>query len=236
MQKVFGKSLTTFAAGLTLAIGLTGLSIAHDGHDHGGATHGGADAKTKRHHFEVVFTNGGLTLYAHGPDHKALDASRIAATATFYHPSAPEKPWFRRELKPTPASPGKPADSLALAADLSKIPASGAKVAFQVTGLPDAAEPGASFIVPFAVAKSSGIEVAKATKADQAAIDKLKDCPVSHEDLNAMGGPLKVSLNGRSTFICCKACLKEIQANPGAFFGGAAAAPKGEHDGHDHNH
>src|SRR4051794_31539115 len=59
--------------GTAFGIGLSGLALAHDGHDHGAATHGGTEAKTNRHHFEVVFTKTGLKLYAHGADHMALD-------------------------------------------------------------------------------------------------------------------------------------------------------------------
>jgi len=46
-----------------------------------------------------------------------------------------------------------------------------------------------------------------------------------------MGGPLKVSRGDKSTFICCKGCLKDVQANPDKFFGPTASATaKGGHD------
>jgi YHS domain-containing protein len=48
-----------------------------------------------------------------------------------------------------------------------------------------------------------------------------------------MGGPLKVTRDGKSTFVCCKGCLKELQANPEKYFGDRAAAGKDEH-GHQH--
>ncbi len=77
--------------GVALAMSVSsvfvGLAAPHDGHAHGGAQHGGTEAKSKRHHFEVVFTKAGLTLYAHGPEQKPLDVSRLKASATFYHPS-----------------------------------------------------------------------------------------------------------------------------------------------------
>jgi hypothetical protein len=210
-----------------------GFAAAHDGHDHGGAQHGGIEAKTKRHHFEAVFSKAGLTLYAHDSAHEPLDASRLKATATFYHPSSP-KPWFTRELQATAASPGQPPASLGLRMDLSKVPSKDAKVAFQVSGLPDPAEPAAAFTVPFKLADEGELTVAKATQADQADIDALKLCPVSHEELGSMGTPLKVSRGRRSTIICCKGCLKAIQANPDRFLSASAAAPKAEPEHHEH--
>jgi len=177
------------------------------------------------------------TTLPRGADGVTTLAETLAASATFYHPNTPEKPWFSRDLKAVPASPGKPAESLDLAMNLSKVPARGAKVAFRVGGLPDPSEPTAEFTVPFAFAQPAGFTVAKATKADEASVAKLKVCPVSGEDLFAMGGPLKVSLGDRSTFICCKSCLKQIQAEPDKYLAGGAkaGAPAAKHD-HDHNH
>ncbi len=223
--------------GVALAMSVSsvfvGLAAAHDGHAHGGAQHGGTEAKSKRHHFEVVFSKAGITLYAHGPEQRPLDVSRLKASATFYHPSSP-KPWFTRELQGTATSPGQPPVSLSLKVDLSKVPPKDAKVTFQVTGLPDPAEPSATFTVPFALAGESELTVTKATQADQAVINALKLCPVSHEELGSMGTPLKVSRGGRSTIICCKGCLKEVQANPEKFLSASAPAPDAKHEHHNH--
>jgi hypothetical protein len=59
---------------------------------------------------------------------------------------------------------------------------------------------------------------------------------VSHEELGSMGPPLKVSRGGKSTFLCCKGCLKEVRADPDKFLGASAAAPApdAKHDHHDH--
>lgn len=224
--------------GATILAGTGFLSTAraHDGHDHGGAQHGGVEAKTKRHHFEAVFTKTGVKLYAHDANHKAVDLSRLSAQATFYHPNTLEKPWFSRELKASAASAGQPADSLALAIDLSKAPEKGGKVAFRVAGLSDPAEREASFTVPLTFAGGGDLAVTKATAADEKAIASLKLCPVSHEELGSMGTPLKVTRGGRTTYLCCKGCLKELEANPEKFLGAKAASPKADakHDHHAH--
>lgn len=229
MQKVSINRFTTTAASLALALG--GLALADDGHKHGAPHHGGKVAMTKEYHFEVVFAKDGLKVYPRSHEDQPIDASRLTGTATFYHPDSP-KPWFERKLAPTAASPGKAPASIGSSVDLSKVPATGAKVQFKVEGLPEAAETTASFTVPFAVAPGGELVVTKATQVDAKAVAALKNCPVSKEDLGSMGGPLKVTRGDKATFICCKGCLKEIQANPDKFLGAQASAPaaKGEHD------
>jgi len=236
MQTVRINRLTTFAGSFALALtlGVSGPASADDGHKHGAPLHGGKVAMTKEYHFEVVFAKDGMKVYPRSHEDQPVDASRLTGTATFYHPSSP-KPWFERKLAPTAASPGRAPASIGSAIDLSKVPATGVKVEFKVEGLPEPAEPTASFTVPLASAPSGEIVVTKATKADEQAILALKNCPVSKEDLGSMGGPLKVTRGGKSTFICCKGCLKQLQANPDKFFGAQASAPAAK-DAHDHQH
>ncbi len=220
--------------GSALALGFVVAASAHEGHKHGAPPHGGKVAMTKEYHFEAVFAKDGLKLYPRTHEDKALDASRLSGTATFYHPDSP-KPWFEQKLAPTPAVPGKATTSLQATIDLSKVPVTGAKVAFKVAGLPEAAEPTATFTTPFALAATNEIVVVKATKADEKAVAALKTCPVSKDDLNDMGGALKVTRGNQSTFICCKGCLKEIQADPDKYLGSSSPAPSSK-DGHDHAH
>jgi hypothetical protein len=47
----------------------------------------------------------------------------------------------------------------------------------------------------------------------QAAIAQLS-CPVSGEPLGSMGKPYKVSALGRSFYLCCKSCEKDVNADP----------------------
>jgi hypothetical protein len=224
------KSLTAFGIALTLGLGSVGLSRANDGdeHKHGAPQHGGKVAMTQEYHFEVVFAKDGLKVYPRTHEDKPIDVSRLTGTATFYHPNSP-KPWFERKLAAPAASPGQAMTSIGTNIDLSKFPATGVKVAFKVEGLPEAAEPTATFTIPFAFAASNEIVFTKATKADEKAIAAQKVCLVSKEDLFSMGGPMKVSRGDKSLFICCKGCLKEIQANPDKFLGASAAGAGHEH-------
>jgi hypothetical protein len=191
---------------------------------------------TKEYHFEVVFAKDGLTVYPRTHGDQPLDASRLTGTATFYHPNSPQ-PWFERKLVPSAARRGQAASSIGLKLDLSPVPATGAKVAFRVEGLPEAAEPTARFTVPFAFASPGEIVVTQPTKADEKAIAAQRVCPVSKEDLTAMDSTLKVSRRDKSIFICCKECLKEIRANPDKFLGASAAVhAAAKHEHHDHSH
>jgi hypothetical protein len=49
---------------------------------------------------------------------------------------------------------------------------------------------------------------------EQEAAIKQVSCPVSGEPLGSMGKPLKVSAEGRSFYLCCKGCEKEVKADP----------------------
>ena len=229
---------TTLGVALITATGLIGIASAHDGLDHGGVQHGGVEAKTAHYSFETVFAKGGVTLYAQGSDHKTLDASKLTATATFYHPNMAEKPWFSRELRAAKTSPNQVPSSLDLSIDLSKVSMTGVKVALKVTNLPDAAEPMAEFTVPFSIAKSMEITVVKASAADQNAINVQRVCRVSNEALGSMGVPLKVSRGEKSILVCCSGCVKDVKVDPDKFFGPLASAPavKAEHDHSEHNH
>jgi hypothetical protein len=213
-----------------LAFGLVCVAKAHEGHDHGTAAHGGVVAKTQRHQFEVVFRKDGLAVYPSEPDGKPVAAARLSGTAMFYHPSSPQ-PWFARPLRGAAAGSGAMAAPLVLDMDLAQVPTAGAKVTFQVAGLPDPAETSATFTVPFTLGGTAGVTFAKATAADEKAIAAQKVCPVSGEDLGSMGVPVKVTRGGRSVFLCCQACLKKVQAEPDKFLGAPAGdAVKDQHE------
>jgi YHS domain-containing protein len=213
MHQIHRPMFATIGAVLVFGLGLSAPASAQESHDHGAPLHGGKVAMTKAYHFEVVFAKDGVKVYPRTHEDKPLDASKLSGTATFYHPNSP-KPWFDRPLNVTAASPGHSPESLGASVDTSTFPAKGIKVALKVSGLPDPAESAATFDVPFTSATSGAIVFARATKADEKAIAAQKTCPVSKEELDSMGGPLKVSRGGKSTFICCQGCLKQIQADP----------------------
>ncbi len=164
-----------FFAGIVPALALSFVvaAPADDGHKHGSPLHGGKVAMTKEYHFEVVFAKDGLKLYPRSHEDKPIDASRLTGTASFYHANSP-KPWAEQKLVATLAKPGQATASVQATIDLSNVPASGEKVSFKVSGLPEAAESTATFSVPFALAASKELVVAMATKDDEKAVAAQK--------------------------------------------------------------
>jgi YHS domain-containing protein len=60
--------------------------------------------------------------------------------------------------------------------------------------------------------------VFKVTAADQPFIAAQKLCPVMDEPLDGMGGPYRVTAEGRAIYICCPGCAKKIAASPQKYF------------------
>src|SRR5437773_3759725 len=128
MHEIRQYSLAAFGVALAIGLGSVGLSRAHEGHEHkhGAPLHGGKVTMTKEYHFEVVFAKNGLTVYPRTHEDQPIDASRLTGTATFYHPNSP-RPWFERKLTASVASPGRAPTSIGTRANLSTVPATGAK-------------------------------------------------------------------------------------------------------------
>jgi hypothetical protein len=131
-------------AGLGLAgiwgIVRTGDAVAQDQAKVARSTRGGLLATTAHHQFEAFFYPTGVRVFARDHSGAAIDATKLDATATFYHPNSP-KAWFSRPLRGT-------GESLDLAIGLENAPRSGAKATFQVSGLPGGDESVATFTVP----------------------------------------------------------------------------------------
>lgn len=109
---------------------------------------GGLIAKSGQHRFEVFFFPTGVRVYPQGPAGEPVDVTRVAATATFYHPNTP-RPWFSRPLAAESAAAGQAPTSLEHVIGLANVPARGVKVTFDVSGLPGPAGSTATFTVPF---------------------------------------------------------------------------------------
>lgn len=61
------------------------------------------------------------------------------------------------------------------------------------------------------------ITVSSATDADAALIAKQGKCPVMDESLGSMGQPVKVMVGDKPIFLCCKGCIKKVQAEPAKY-------------------
>ena len=61
------------------------------------------------------------------------------------------------------------------------------------------------------------ITVATSTAADAKAIAEQKVCPVMDEPLGGMGTPIKVTVGDKPIYLCCKGCIKKVQAEPAKY-------------------
>jgi hypothetical protein len=61
------------------------------------------------------------------------------------------------------------------------------------------------------------ITVTSATTADAALIKRQGNCPVMDEPLGSMGQPIKVLVGKQPIFLCCKGCIKKVQAEPAKY-------------------
>lgn len=81
------------------------------------------------------------------------------------------------------------------------------------------------------------VVVTTATEADAALIVKQGRCPVMDESLGSMGTPIKAMVGDKPIFLCCKGCVKKIQAEPAKYLalvygegvgsGGVGSVPMG---------
>lgn len=87
--------------------------------------------------------------------------------------------------------------------------------------------------------KASAV-LAKLKAKDREAAEAQKFCAIAGGSfLGAMGAPIKLDLNGKPAFVCCKGCTAKAQANPAATLAQVEKLKKaGEHGGHhgDHKH
>jgi YHS domain-containing protein len=65
----------------------------------------------------------------------------------------------------------------------------------------------------------TGLEITftSATEADAALVKRQAKCPVMDEPLGSMGQPIKVMVGDKPIFLCCKGCIKKIQAEPAKY-------------------
>jgi YHS domain-containing protein len=88
---------------------------------------------------------------------------------------------------------------------------------------PDAAMPHQHGDSP--AAKTGGPEgLAELSAEDRALAEKQRICPVSGELLGSMGKPSKVTVKGRTVFLCCEGCEPKIKKDPDKYLAKLGAA------------
>lgn len=146
------KTVTLAAGAFVIANvwgpGRIGLVVAQEVPTPTKSARAGSLIKTGRYQFQVFFYPTGVRIFPRDKAHIPIDASHLSGTVTFYHPRSP-RPWFERPLHTAPAGAGQPSPSLDLMIGLTTVPPMGARVTFQIKGLPDPAESMVTFTIPF---------------------------------------------------------------------------------------
>ena len=55
--------------------------------------------------------------------------------------------------------------------------------------------------------------MAQLSPGDRALAEQQRLCPVTDEPLGSMGRPVKLIVDGRPVFICCKGCEQELRSD-----------------------
>jgi len=66
--------------------------------------------------------------------------------------------------------------------------------------------------------------LAELSAEDRALAEKQRTCPVSGELLGSMGKPYKVTVKGRTVFLCCEGCEAKIKKDPDKYLEKISAA------------
>jgi hypothetical protein len=114
------------------------------------------------------------------------------------------------EVKPAPAPEITPAEKPALSSETPKVEAPAPSPKEEAK--PEAKDEGKAAAVT--LEPEEIVEIKKLPAADAEAALKQLVCPVSGEHLGSMDVPVKVTALGKTFFLCCKNCDKEVKSNP----------------------
>ena len=70
--------------------------------------------------------------------------------------------------------------------------------------------------------------IAKLDPADRPLVELQRYCPDTGERLGSMGVPVKVSLDGKPVFVCCRGCVEKVKAEPAVMLARVEAFKKGQ--------
>ena len=106
----------------------------------------------------------------------------------------------------------------------------------------EAVEHGKETVAKAEKLKKATAAVAKLSAADQPLAEAQLFCPIEEGSrLGSMGTPVKLMLDGKSVFLCCKGCEDGARENTKTTLAKVEEIKKenakaGHHDGHDHKH
>ncbi len=144
------KIVAMAGIGLMVVLGLElcGRVVAQEVTSRVRSPRGGILATAEGHQFEVFFYRTGVRVFLLDASGRLVDASGLTGHATFYHPNAPDAPWFSRPLHPDQTTADHLPASLVLSVGLASAPRKGVEVDFEIVGLESKTSSTAEFKVP----------------------------------------------------------------------------------------
>lgn len=176
--------------------------------------HGGKLHQAGGLQIEAVVAHSGLQVFVYDREGQPASVAPARGVASILVEGGAKR--YRYDLLPDNRG------ALAVAVNLAKIAGRQIEMNFQLVGF----APSGSTPIAFS-------EVTMVPESQQqltaAAIARQKSCPVSGKPLGSMGGPIKVMVGDKPIFLCCKGCIKKVQAEPAQYltkvYGNASPAP-----------
>lgn len=174
--------------------------------------HGGAVKQAGLLQIETVVSQSGIQMFVYDRNGQPASVDRGRGAATLRVEGSAKR--YRYDLLPD----GK--GGLTAPVDLAQIAGRQIEVEIRLVGI--------------AVARGQALTLsevatvpASEAQLSAAAIARQKNCPVSGKPLGSMGDPIKVTIGEKPIFLCCKGCIKTIEADPAKYlsnvYGGGSA-------------
>ena len=71
-----------------------------------------------------------------------------------------------------------------------------------------------SAVRPASYSSADTFQVSYASNSDFAAVQAQGKCPVMNQPLGQHGRPIKILINGKELFVCCKGCIERVKKRP----------------------
>ena len=176
--------------------------------------HGGTIKRVGEMQIETAISQGGIELYLLDNQSQPVSAEQSRGAVSLRVEGNAKR--YRYDLLPD----GK--GRLTSLVNLSRVAGQQIELAIQLAGIPGSESRRITFTEVTTVPNEGATErpqvtVSRATEADKSLIAKQANCPVMDEPLGSMGGPIKVMVGDKPVFVCCKGCIKKVQAKPAEY-------------------
>lgn len=178
--------------------------------------------------FEAVYEPRQIRLYLYGPSREPLSLRGVQGEALMRLRDQDAE--YRFPLTYRAPRGGRQQDYLVAAADFTRVRDGEMSVTFVLQRLPNPQRPVANFTQTFALSHPrTEVVAALLEESDQEGLARQKVCPVTGNRLGSHGTPVKLLVGGQPLYLCCRACIEEVQKNPDRYAPSPQAAGEAAH-------